>query len=241
MKEFVCKICKNEKTVEGLICLKCQRRNKRENNIKQLPEMMMACGIPKLFLNARISDFPKLIKPLDLEMSIIPHANGLYKGRWGGKDKEIPDYVFPNPPKGFLVTGPVGMGKTHFLAAIAAEVLLDGGKVMFIQAANFLRDVRTSYGKDKEEIAKQLEKYTNLKIPVVEDLVKKAQTIDYLFIDDFGIDKETEWAFETWFVILNSRYGDCKYTSISMNDPKVLEPRLKRRIVETTNPVRFSK
>ena len=219
--EITCPACLKSETFTK--CLKHQREDTRYNNTPNITEYMEKAGVPKRFLAARITDFPKLTKKFHLDKCLIPELDGVYKGKSRSPVlTTVHVYDFPSSPKGLLLEGPVGTGKTHLLCAILAEVILDGGNAMFIRSTQFLSDIKKSFGKQD---------LSNIDTKT-EDLIELVKNVDFLFIDDLGVTKETDWAYSVWFDLIDARCAECRYTSVSLNDADVFDSRIKRRLLE---------
>ena len=113
--------------------------------------------------------------------------------------------------KSYLFSGVVGTGKTHMLAALAAECLLQQKKCKFIESAIFFRKCR------KDEFNNG-------------NLLDSVMNVDYLFMDDIGVEKLTEWVYDTLYQIIGFRYSHKKHIAVSLNNLKVLDDRLLRRL-----------
>lgn len=139
-----------------------------------------------------------------------------------------------NLKKSLYIYGNQGVGKTHLMIAILKEILsktirkeleekkrLDFRVLDFCQYSNvpdLLFSIKQTYeGENKwEKEAEILRRYSN---------------VDYLFLDDLGAERTSEWTLQTFYMILNHRYEEQKYTFITSNlELKQLENKLSERI-----------
>jgi len=51
------------------------------------------------------------------------------------------------------------------------------------------------------------------------DVLDKYKQAEILVLDDFGVDKPTEWVYQTFYLIINFRYENMKTTIITSNYP----------------------
>ena len=88
---------------------------------------------------------------------------------------------------GLLLIGPVGTGKSFFAGCIANALLEQGERVMMTNFSRILNEM-TSYQADKNQIIQNL--------------------VDYplLIIDDLGIERNSEFALEQVYNVIDSRY-----------------------------------
>ncbi|MDZ4228389.1 MAG: AAA family ATPase [Candidatus Levybacteria bacterium] len=179
-------------------CSNCQKI-KIKNEIKsEINETMRAKGIPKRFLGAEISQFPKKYKEL---------VSGDYS-------------------KGYFLHGPRGTGKTHLMSAIMKDMILNAElsvgyescsneertKIpyyfkpdeypLFITVPNLLLKIRSCFGDDSVS---------------EEDLIDEYCKVSVLFLDDLGTEKVSDWVLQTLYLIIDYRYGEMKKTIISSN------------------------
>ena len=160
-------------------CPNCLR-NKIKSQIKDLcPRIMWDRGVPKRFINAKLDDFPKEYQHI----------------------RKIETGIF--------LYGPRGVGKTHLMAAIMREKILNtepvklGGSYdsdieyvlpndynypTFLTVPELLLEIRRSYSNDNN--GGELE------------IIKKYSGVKFLFLDDLGTEKTTEWAIQTLFLLL---------------------------------------
>ncbi len=117
--------------------------------------------------------------------------------------------------KPYFIIGPVDTGKTHLLAALVKEQLLKQKRCIWIKAPMFFADVRESPDRGAK-------------------LLKQITAIPYLFIDDLGAERLTDWVFECWYRIIDYRYSEQKYTSVTLNKVDNLDERLFRRLRDMT-------
>lgn len=174
--------------------------------------------IPSLFSQVNLSDFDKKI------ISTIINDN--QKKLFGSM------YLY----------GGVGVGKTHLMCAIMREIAVrhliereqrhikqeygiveketgirsanyDLGKSIayewfgdfqcrFCSMPNIFLEIRETFNNPDKTESSVIEKYTN---------------IPHLFIDDFGVEKVTEWTLQTVYIILNTRYEQQLKTTFTSN------------------------
>ncbi len=116
------------------------------------------------------------------------------------------DFVeaFPEVPRGLLLAGPCGVGKTHLSAAILKALIREkmiSGR--FVDETEFLRRIQYSFGPDSRETEREL------LFPLLH--------VDLLVWDDLGTGRPTEWVAETIRTVLNHRYTYSKHTILSTN------------------------
>lgn len=131
---------------------------------------------------------------------------------------------------GLLLWGDVGTGKSHFAGCIANELLEKGISVCMTNFAVILADM------------------TNFEINK-NDYIQKLNQTELLIIDDFGIERNTSFALEQLYYIIDSRYTSNKPLIITTNillselQDKNIESEFRRlydRIIEMCVPIKFS-
>lgn len=119
-----------------------------------------------------------------------------------------------NDIKNYYITGGVGVGKTHravmFLKSyIHKQEPVDNGddikivlpvKPAFVTVPELLLEIRCAF----DGSASGTEKY----------IIDKYMKTPFLILDDLGVEKTTEWALQTLYIIINSRYADINKTTI---------------------------
>ncbi len=129
--------------------------------------------------------------------------------------KELPECVWPNLQdqraieKSYFIYGAAGTGKTMYAAALAREVLrrnyLAGNclTVEFITFDDILLEIRGSF---------------NRAAAVSEnEIINKYRQTDWLVLDDFGVNKQTDWTYQVLYSIINYRYEHLKPIIITSN------------------------
>ena len=130
---------------------------------------------------------------------------------------------------GLLLTGKVGTGKTYLAAAIANTLIEDGVTVRMTNFATILNDMMNL----------QIEK---------NKYIKNLNSCRLLIIDDLGIQRDTTFALEHIFNIIDSRYRANKpvifTTNLSLdalvNTNDLREKRIYSRVLEMAIPLVFS-
>ncbi len=111
---------------------------------------------------------------------------------------------------GLYIYGDNSSGKTFLTACMCNELVWKGYRCVYTNLANILNEIRASY--DGKGLG-------------VCELLRKLNTYDFAFIDDLGKEfigreynpKNSKWAEEKFFEILNSRYNAKKPTIFSSN------------------------
>ena len=123
-----------------------------------------------------------------------------------------------NPTQSYLLTGEVGRGKTHAMAACALALARKGEHVAFITSTEMLDKIRKSY--------KNADNYISVML-----------NVKFLFLDDIGVEKSSDWVLETLYKVINHRYNHMKHvtasTNLSLDNMAGKgDPRIVSRIVE---------
>jgi DNA replication protein DnaC len=128
---------------------------------------------------------------------------------------------------GFYLWGGAGSGKTLLAAIILQEFMLKYGLAgRFIDLSRqFFQRLKNSYDvmSESEENAGE----------ILEELIR----IPFLVIDDFGIQRNTEWESEMLYNLIDSRYSDERVTIVTSNFhvskyKEVAQGRVYSRLVE---------
>lgn len=101
-------------------------------------------------------------------------------------------YLAHQQPKGLILTGPTGCGKTHLAAAAANALLEKHVDVLFLVVPEFLDQLRASYRRENEGENEG-------------ELVRRAYAAPVLVLDDLGAHNFTEWVQNQLFTIINYR------------------------------------
>lgn len=97
--------------------------------------------------------------------------------------------------RNIIISGPIGVGKTHLAAAIA-NLARDkfGLTTAFSEATQYLSQVKWTFGNDGPGDLRE------------SDLFDRFATTKILVLDDYGMHHETDWAGQTFWQIFNARY-----------------------------------
>lgn len=131
---------------------------------------------------------------------------------------------------GLLLWGDVGTGKTFYAACIANALIEQGVSVLMTNFAKILNSLSGLYAEEKNEFVASLMKYS------------------LLVIDDFGIERNTEYALEQVYNVIDERYKSglplIVTTNLSLNSlknpPDTTHQRIYDRVLAMCVPVRFA-
>ncbi|MDE1160389.1 MAG: ATP-binding protein [Acidobacteriaceae bacterium] len=113
-------------------------------------------------------------------------------------------YPFETGGNGLLLTGSIGVGKTHLAVGMLQALIAErGARGLFFDYRDLLKQVQNSYNRSVD--------VTELEIlqPVFE--------AEVLVLDELGANKPTDWVWDTVAHILNTRYNDRRTTIITTN------------------------
>ena len=130
---------------------------------------------------------------------------------------------------GLLLFGNVGTGKTYFAACIANALISDGIPVLMTNFSKILNDLTGFKEEDKNSYINSLNNY------------------ELLIIDDLGVERQSEYALEQVFNIIDSRYKNGQPLIVTTNlsieelkNPKDMSyKRIYDRILEMTIPLKI--
>ena len=122
-----------------------------------------------------------------------------------------------------------GSGKTMIVSALANELINKYKRfVKFATSLDILDEIKATYDSHNEDNERKL--------------LNDIASADFLIIDDFGTERNTDWATEKFYQIVNKRYIDKKVTFFTSNyDIKTLkyDDRITNRIKERSYIVHF--
>lgn len=111
---------------------------------------------------------------------------------------------YPLDTTGLLLTGSIGVGKTHLAVGILRELILSKGVAcLFYDYRDLLKQIQNSYNNSVQT--------TELAV------LRPVFDAEVLVLDELGAVKPTEWVWDTVSLILNTRYNDDRTTIITTN------------------------
>jgi len=127
------------------------------------------------------------------------------------------------PRRCLILWGSRGTGKTHLCAAVVNRLRERGVSAGFFTAPDLLDMLRSGYARGDYD-----------------ELLNGLRNLDVLALDDLGVEKETDWATEKLFQIINHRYNKNLPLMISTNmNPELFEARLADRLCDNAWSLRI--
>jgi DNA replication protein DnaC len=106
--------------------------------------------------------------------------------------------------RGLLLTGSIGVGKTHLAVGILQALIVEKG------VHGFFCDYR--------ELLKEIQHSYNPQVATTEmEILQPVFDAEVLVLDELGASKPTDWVWDTVALILNTRYNDKRTTIITTN------------------------
>lgn len=122
--------------------------------------------------------------------------------------------------RGIVLSGNVGCGKTHLLAAIMNK-LIDNLEVHEVYADKFAEDENAYRLTSPYLFLSSINLLDGIRKtyndPDAPDIVSKCKQVNVLFIDDIGAEKPNEWVREQIFSIIDERYNQFRPTLFTTN------------------------
>ena len=110
-------------------------------------------------------------------------------------------FALSDSQKGIILEGPVGVGKTYLLAALAKELAYRGIDVKFVDFFQLLNKLKTYYAASRNE----------------EDPLEPLIHVDVLFIDELGKGRSTDFELSVIDQLVMGRYNQNKVIVASTN------------------------
>jgi DNA replication protein DnaC len=122
------------------------------------------------------------------------------------------------PPRGLILKGVIGCGKTHIAGAILQAVIRKGYTGLYYNMVDLLSDIRSTYS-DHSPLSEH-------------ELLQDVNEPDLLVLDDLGAEKTSGFVTDRLYLIVNRRYECCRPILITTNlSLAELEEKLESRIV----------
>ena len=162
-----------------------QRRADRMLNAAQIPRRYEHCSLAEY-----VTDFASADRSLK---NAHLHAR-----------RFVEAYPVETRGRGLLLTGSIGVGKTHLAVGILQALVAERGATgLFVDYRDLLKQVQNSY--NRNVAATELE------------ILAPVFNAEVLVLDELGASKPTDWVWDTVAHILNTRYNDCRTTIITTN------------------------
>ena len=105
--------------------------------------------------------------------------------------------------KSIFCYGPVGTGKTQYIAAVVRAYVQRCQKVKWLSCPIFIMEAQSMYRNKERDPFEYITNIANLAIPVV--------------LDDIGIEKMSDWVRQVLYMLINERYQREYITLITSN------------------------
>lgn len=104
-----------------------------------------------------------------------------------------------------VIMGSTGCGKTHLaISHLSAHLWERMGGCLFVRMVDFLRELRASYDHQAGGSTE-------------DHILAKYKDVEFLVIDDWGAEKQSEWVAQMLYDLIDYRYSNMKITIITTN------------------------
>jgi len=163
------------------ICEECQP--------KRGDQLLKAARIPRRYASCTFDSY-----------RVPPGAASLHWALMKAKTL-VNDY--PAVDRGLLLTGTVGVGKTHLAVAILHGLIAKGVSSLFCEFGSLLKQIQDSYN--------PISQTSELRV------LAPVYQAEVLLLDELGASIPTDWVRDTMYQIINQRYNDKKLTVFTTN------------------------
>lgn len=163
---------------------------------------------------------------------------GIPKRYFSASLSDFPNLEIPDAKiESFYIQGDVGSGKTHLLCALMKENSF-GTSSLFTTCDDLIQNIRDSISNK----AYSSEEAINNSADV---WITKYKEVDILALDDFFMEKVTEWSRSIIYSIINYRYNEVLRTYVSSNvalkDISLFDARISRRLTQMCEVLELKK
>lgn len=118
----------------------------------------------------------------------------------------VVSFTAKESPKGMIITGQVGSGKTYLACCIANALIKQGDPVLFLVVPDLLDKIRATYDQTRgaPEYSEQ-------------QIMETAREVPLLILDDLGAHNYTDWSRNKIYSILNYRLNYDLPTIVTTN------------------------
>jgi DNA replication protein DnaC len=131
------------------------------------------------------------------------------------------------PRRGYLLHGPPGTGKTLLACVILNELILHRGRPgRFLNLSRkYFQQLRDTYSAGSDQYGRTWQ--------IMQELCE----MPYLILDDFGVQRGTDWETEMLYDLVDARYADERLTVVTTNKPvaeikQLSQGRIHSRLIE---------
>jgi DNA replication protein DnaC len=162
----------------------------------QAARLLKRAGIPKRYEHCTLDTFEPGYGQADQSL-----AAAYMRAR-----QFVTGYPVTTEGRGLLLTGTVGVGKTHLAVGIVQALIFEKGvRALFCDYRELLKRIQESYNPA----------VATTELQILEPIFKA----EVLILDELGAQKPTDWVWDTVALILNTRYNDKRTTLITTNYP----------------------
>jgi DNA replication protein DnaC len=160
---------------------------------RRIARLLTRAGIPRRYEHCILESF-----------DISKDAHDSLRSARLMAEKFVTAYPLDTDGRGLLLTGSIGVGKTHLAVGILQALILEKGvHGLFCDYRELLKEIQNSY---------------NPQVATTElEILKPVFDAEVLVIDELGAAKPTDWVWDTVAHILNTRYNDKRTTLITTN------------------------
>ena len=166
------------------------RKRAKQFYLDHLDDTLRERGMPKKYLPARLSDFPKAVANTEPKSLYLCGDRGVGKthlacaiARFSAENREPVRY------------SEIGERITFKVSASTLP--------MYISVPVLLMEIRDSFKNDSAMSEKKL--------------IEKYGSAPFLILDDLGVEKTTDWSLQTLYTLINRRYEEELVTIITSN------------------------
>ena len=158
-KHYECEICKDEEWIFNIESNSARPCKCRE--AKLYKKIIESCGITESFLQKSFDNYKVTNKQTEAAYKIAKDYSSTFNLIKETKNNSI------------ALVGQVGSGKTHLTIAIANELMKDNVGVRYMQYREDIPRIKR-VATDEEEYTKEINKYKNATVLLIDDLYKSA-------------------------------------------------------------------